>query len=1024
MRDFPNFDSTPTVPDHLQHLCESTSIRSLNLSVRAWNGVRSLNIETVADLLARSEEDLLRVRNFGVRSLREIKTALRTKDLPTIFLPDQTLVKRTEAFVIKFIAKRIDRIAPIKVFSQKWPQQLEADSLPIRKTTRNYLQQNRLLTLSPQQYSSLTFGDLPCHSYTLIRCMLDFCCMAEAVIDQHTDHAGVATALRIPKEPLQPMPPSPEHDEQPLTTNPWGLPGTPLLPERLCALWPHVMLPPYVATAYGLVADATMHELTQRDLHPVAHPPTPLAASVDTYLNMPIEALDLSIRCVNCLAAAKIVTVGELLRTSDEELLRFRNFGRKSLAEIKTVLTSIGIPNDIKRGMLMSPRIEAYAVQFVKDRQDEIASVPVFTREWPDTLSALHLPLRKRTQDELGVIGVLWFSPTRLSQLTFGDLLHAEGVSVRSVLDFCCVAEAAIRLASDTPVQPAEQASLTDTHNMFQLLAAWAAGEKQQQDLSKVLPPAPKDWPEEIRKMWATLRYSNVFLMAGDKLQQFSVPELVTGWLNILDTRSLQVLDERVFALGPPKSTIKQLGERFDVTGQRVQQIGKKLEDTVRDFHRIEYRPVMRRAKVLRHNLGSAAPANSPGIPEILERTTADIADKQTHDLIQRLFLYLAGPYVENDGWLLLRKDFAEVSRQTLRNLLDSRVALPAEEVTATLNELGIWVTHHEAWIQYLNCLKRVGNDYIWWRGTMLDKAVIVLQYAGKPLTDNEIAAFMGISSGKQIRFRLTKDPRFWRINNQKQLVLAGTEGYTPYTSVADTITRELENSGGAASAKHLADTLSEFCGVRHSTVIAILKTPLFFWDDSDVVRVRKKSEIEIETDITSCAHVYKSNGGWAWRFMVDAERLRGSGRPIPNAMARELGCEPQEKIITNTPYETVIIHWQLSSIAGATIGSMRHTLRQMGTKPGDHVFLISHDREISFRQIPKEFLDSVDDPVRKLAYLVGVQNSEGPQHALLLRIGQAIGIDSPQAPDLREHVRKRLETRGEKILATLLAAT
>lgn len=578
-----------------------------------------------------------------------------------------------------------------------------------------------------------------------------------------------------------------------------------------------------------------MRDLTQSVPHSVAPPPTLPAALTDTYLNMPIEALDLSIRCINCLAAARIKTVGELLRTSDEELLRFRNFGRKSLTEIKTALASTGIPADFRQGMLMSPKVEAYAVQFVKSRRDEITSVPVFTQEWPDTLSALHLSLRKRTQDELGNIGVLWFNPARLSQLTFGDLLHMEDVSVRSVLDFSCVAEATMRLASNITAQPAGQASLPDTHNMFQLLAAWAAGEKQQQDFSQVLPPAKPDWPNEVQKMWETLRYSNVFLMAGDKLRQFSVPELVTGWLHALDTRCLQVLDERVLALGRPRTTINRLGERFRVTGQRVQQIGQRLEDTVREFDRMEYRPVMRRAKILRHNIGSAIPANSPSVPNILERVTADITDQRTHDVIQRLFLHLAGPYVQSDGWLLLRKDLAKVSRQTLRNLFGSRVVLPAKEVTTTLNELGIWVAHHEAWIQYLNCLKRVDDGYLWWRGTMLDKAAIILQYAGQPLTDDEIAAFMGISSGKQIRFRLTKDPRFWRINNQKQLVLAGTEGYVPYTSVTDAIIREVDANGGAVSAKHLANTLPESCGVRRSTVVAILKTPLFSWPSFNI---------------------------------------------------------------------------------------------------------------------------------------------------------------------------------------------
>lgn len=95
-----------------------------------------------------------------------------------------------------------------------------------------------------------------------------------------------------------------------------------------------------------------------------------------------------------------------------------------------------------------------------------------------------------------------------------------------------------------------------------------------------------------------------------------------------------------------------------------------------------------------------------------------------------------------------------------------------------------------------------------------------------------------------------------------------------------------------------------------------------------------------------------------------------------------------------------------------------------MNAAPGDLVFLITNEHEISFHRIPKDLLNSADNPVRKLACLVGVQRLEGSQGALLLRIGWAIGaigIDNHQAPDLRMQIWKRLETRGEKTLASLL---
>ena len=58
--------------------------------------------------------------------------------------------------------------------------------------------------------------------------------------------------------------------------------------------------------------------------------------------SVPIEELDLSVRAFNCLKANEIQTVGQLLQKKEEELLALRNFGRKSLDEIKEKLVEKG----------------------------------------------------------------------------------------------------------------------------------------------------------------------------------------------------------------------------------------------------------------------------------------------------------------------------------------------------------------------------------------------------------------------------------------------------------------------------------------------------------------------------------------------------------------------------------------------------------------------------------------------------------------------------------------------------------
>ena len=60
-------------------------------------------------------------------------------------------------------------------------------------------------------------------------------------------------------------------------------------------------------------------------------------------LNMPITELELSVRSSNCLREAKIKTIGDLVNKSEMEMLKYRNFGKKSLSEISEILAKMGI---------------------------------------------------------------------------------------------------------------------------------------------------------------------------------------------------------------------------------------------------------------------------------------------------------------------------------------------------------------------------------------------------------------------------------------------------------------------------------------------------------------------------------------------------------------------------------------------------------------------------------------------------------------------------------------------------------
>jgi DNA-directed RNA polymerase subunit alpha len=60
-------------------------------------------------------------------------------------------------------------------------------------------------------------------------------------------------------------------------------------------------------------------------------------------LDKSVEELELSVRSSNCLRAAEIKTIGDLVQKSEPDMLKFRNFGRKSLKEIQDILAEMGL---------------------------------------------------------------------------------------------------------------------------------------------------------------------------------------------------------------------------------------------------------------------------------------------------------------------------------------------------------------------------------------------------------------------------------------------------------------------------------------------------------------------------------------------------------------------------------------------------------------------------------------------------------------------------------------------------------
>lgn len=78
-------------------------------------------------------------------------------------------------------------------------------------------------------------------------------------------------------------------------------------------------------------------------------------------LNMSVNEIELSVRAANCLNNANITTVGQLAMKTESEMLKYRNFGKKSLNEIKDKLTALhlSLGMSFEQGLLEGPKEEA-----------------------------------------------------------------------------------------------------------------------------------------------------------------------------------------------------------------------------------------------------------------------------------------------------------------------------------------------------------------------------------------------------------------------------------------------------------------------------------------------------------------------------------------------------------------------------------------------------------------------------------------------------------------------------------------
>lgn len=115
-------------------------------------------------------------------------------------------------------------------------------------------------------------------------------------------------------------------------------------------VWTDGSVKPEEAVAYGakILKDHLDLFITFEEEEEEESGPEEALVKFNENLLRSVDELELSVRAANCLKVANIHTIGELVQKTENEMLKTKNFGRKSLNEIKEILTAMGLSLGMK----------------------------------------------------------------------------------------------------------------------------------------------------------------------------------------------------------------------------------------------------------------------------------------------------------------------------------------------------------------------------------------------------------------------------------------------------------------------------------------------------------------------------------------------------------------------------------------------------------------------------------------------------------------------------------------------------
>jgi hypothetical protein len=698
-------------------------------------------------------------------------------------------------------------------------------------------------------------------------------------------------------------------------------------------------------------------------LNPIAPPVCPLVALIPSLRLLQRELIPtgLSTRTCNALRRSGIWDWGKLAELSLGNIRELRNVGMTSITEVFAFSIEFGLRSLLAAGELPASGVDAEAFRGTPDDITEFFR----NSEWGD-----------QSDSRVAADGTPAQSPTM-------------------VLDGSVV-------------------------TYLKVIAAWGAMEQEADSLADSLAKAVNaddTAPAAVKNALAHLLSVDARSFASDYLRQFdadaAADECLGGVRDAFD-----ILFARELAVAE-RTTLGDIADGRGVSRERVRQIESERIVTLKKcVHLEENQVLLRAASRLHQELGDACPLQSALElhPDLTSNHPADLASPTLRRL--RLLLWLAGPYKVADG-RLVRGNTAEVVQRTTASLdqITHDNAVPLPDAIRAVTEAGVAERFARWWLGELDGFRILEGEVVRWKGTLLDKAEVVLRRKGAPMTADELTQEIGSSGSAGFASRLYDDARFVRTGVRN--VGLREWGLEEYTTVQDAMTREVERQGGEATVDHLVAVLPQRFQVSESSVrmyaaqnLAFVRTP------RGTVRLRTAADPMPESrSIELSKRCFRLEDGWAFRVTISSDVMRGSGSPASPGFVSHCGVNGLGSVTLQSPSGPVTIG---RSASQNWIGSLRQAAIDLDGEVGDYLFVeLTGSNQLRFRLVRSRELADVTPPER-LALEVGAR-LDAWSGDVLDAVCHAVGLPAGEAQSPLRDVTLRLQARGDGDLVDML---